>query len=104
MKPARILLGVSGGIAAYKTADLVRQLRKAGYEVRVVLPDDLSEFGKRGIGPVIRSHSPHDRSSPVDDRNDICLTAAPDDVVRMESLVSLVIPAIRPQIGSRVDV
>lgn len=30
----RILLGVSGGIAAYKAADLVRRLREAGAEVR----------------------------------------------------------------------
>ncbi|MAL97396.1 bifunctional phosphopantothenoylcysteine decarboxylase/phosphopantothenate--cysteine ligase CoaBC [Hydrocarboniclastica marina] len=44
MKPARILLGVSGGIAAYKTADLVRQLRKAGYEVRVVMTAGAEAF------------------------------------------------------------
>jgi phosphopantothenoylcysteine decarboxylase/phosphopantothenate--cysteine ligase len=33
----RIVLGVTGGIAAYKSADLVRQLRDAGAEVRVVM-------------------------------------------------------------------
>lgn len=33
----RILLGVSAGIAAYKSPDLVRRLIKAGHEVRVVL-------------------------------------------------------------------
>ncbi|PWG63108.1 bifunctional phosphopantothenoylcysteine decarboxylase/phosphopantothenate--cysteine ligase CoaBC [Sediminicurvatus halobius] len=33
----RIVLGVSGGIAAYKSPDLVRRLREAGAEVRVVL-------------------------------------------------------------------
>lgn len=33
----RVLLGVSGGIAAYKAADLVSRLRQAGAEVRVVL-------------------------------------------------------------------
>lgn len=33
----RILLGVSGGIAAYKSAELVRRLRDAGAEVRVVM-------------------------------------------------------------------
>ncbi|PKM01699.1 MAG: bifunctional 4'-phosphopantothenoylcysteine decarboxylase/phosphopantothenoylcysteine synthetase, partial [Gammaproteobacteria bacterium HGW-Gammaproteobacteria-7] len=32
----RILLGVSGGIAAYKAAELVRRLTGAGAEVRVV--------------------------------------------------------------------
>jgi phosphopantothenoylcysteine decarboxylase/phosphopantothenate--cysteine ligase len=33
----RVLLGVSGGIAAYKAADVVSRLRQAGAEVRVVL-------------------------------------------------------------------
>ncbi len=40
MKPLdtrRVLLGVTGGIAAYKSADLVRRLRDAGAEVRVVM-------------------------------------------------------------------
>lgn len=35
--PQRLVLGVSSGIAAYKTPDLVRALRKRGVEVRVVL-------------------------------------------------------------------
>lgn len=33
----KILVGVSGGIAAYKSPDLVRRLRDAGAEVRVVM-------------------------------------------------------------------
>ena len=33
----RVLLGVSGGIAAYKSPDLTRRLRERGYEVRVVM-------------------------------------------------------------------
>ena len=37
MNGKRILLGVTGGIAAYKSADLVRRLRDAGAEVRVVM-------------------------------------------------------------------
>jgi phosphopantothenoylcysteine decarboxylase/phosphopantothenate--cysteine ligase len=35
--PTKVLLGVSGGIAAYKAAELVRRLREAGAEVRVVM-------------------------------------------------------------------
>ena len=31
----KVLLGISGGIAAYKTPDLIRRLKKAGHEVRV---------------------------------------------------------------------
>jgi len=40
----QILLGVSGGIAAYKSADLVRQLRAAGAKVRVVMTPVAREF------------------------------------------------------------
>ncbi len=39
-----ILLGVTGGIAAYKSAELVRRLREAGAEVRVVLTRAGAEF------------------------------------------------------------
>ncbi len=40
----RILLGVSGGIAAYKSADLVRRLQDAGAEVRVVMTASALHF------------------------------------------------------------
>jgi phosphopantothenoylcysteine decarboxylase / phosphopantothenate---cysteine ligase len=40
----RILLGVTGGIAAYKAAELVRELRKAKAEVRVVMTAAAQEF------------------------------------------------------------
>jgi phosphopantothenoylcysteine decarboxylase/phosphopantothenate--cysteine ligase len=40
----RVLLGVSGGIAAYKSADLVRRLREAGAEVRVVMTAGAAHF------------------------------------------------------------
>jgi len=39
-----ILLGVSGGIAAYKAAELVRLLKKQGAEVRVVMTQSALEF------------------------------------------------------------
>lgn len=39
-----ILLGVSGGIAAYKSADLIRRLQDAGAEVRVVMTTAATEF------------------------------------------------------------
>jgi len=40
----RVLLGVTGGIAAYKSAELVRLLRKQGAEVRVVMTVAAREF------------------------------------------------------------
>jgi phosphopantothenoylcysteine decarboxylase/phosphopantothenate--cysteine ligase len=40
----RILLGITGGIAAYKAAELVRGLRQAGAEVRVVMTRAATAF------------------------------------------------------------
>ncbi len=40
----RILLGVTGGIAAYKSAELVRRLREQGAEVSVVMTRGACEF------------------------------------------------------------
>jgi phosphopantothenoylcysteine decarboxylase/phosphopantothenate--cysteine ligase len=40
----RILLGVTGGIAAYKAAELVRLLNKEGADVRVVMTNSGAEF------------------------------------------------------------
>ena len=39
-----ILLGITGGIAAYKCPDLVRHLKKAGAQVRVVMTESASHF------------------------------------------------------------
>lgn len=39
-----VLLGITGGIAAYKTPDLVRKLTAKGANVRVVLTDSASHF------------------------------------------------------------
>lgn len=43
-----ILLGVTGGIAAYKAADLTSQLIKDGHSVRVVMTDNATRF----VGPL----------------------------------------------------
>ncbi len=40
----RIILGITGGIAAYKSAELCRLLQKAGAEVRVVMTAGAQEF------------------------------------------------------------
>ncbi len=40
----QIILGVTGGIAAYKSADLVRRLRDAGAVVRVVMTENAKQF------------------------------------------------------------
>ncbi len=40
----RILLGISGGIAAYKSAVLCRELVRRGADVRVVMTDAATRF------------------------------------------------------------
>lgn len=44
----RILLGVTGGVAAYKSADLVRRLREAGADVQVAMTPAATAF----VGPL----------------------------------------------------
>ncbi len=44
MQGKHIVLGVTGGIAAYKSADLVRRLRERGAEVQVVMTRAAREF------------------------------------------------------------
>lgn len=46
-KSCRVLLGVTGGIAAYKTLELVRLFRKAGWDVQAVM----TESARRFVGP-----------------------------------------------------
>jgi len=72
LKGKHILLGVTGGIAAYKTALLVRELIRAGAEVQVVMtrsaaqfitPLTLSTLSKR---PVIIEMFPASADQPVE--------------------------------------
>ncbi|MDP0561429.1 MAG: bifunctional phosphopantothenoylcysteine decarboxylase/phosphopantothenate--cysteine ligase CoaBC [Candidatus Endonucleobacter sp. (ex Gigantidas childressi)] len=44
LRNKRIILGVSGGIAAYKSADLIRKLTNLGAHVRVVMTAGACEF------------------------------------------------------------
>ena len=40
----RVALGVSGGVAAYKAAELVRKLQQEGIDVQVVMTAGAREF------------------------------------------------------------
>lgn len=44
LKDAKIVLGVTGGIAVYKACDLVSRLKKQGAQVRVVLTEHAARF------------------------------------------------------------
>jgi phosphopantothenoylcysteine decarboxylase/phosphopantothenate--cysteine ligase len=46
-RPHRVLLGVTGGIAAYKALELVRLFRKAGWDVQAVMTESARKF----VGP-----------------------------------------------------
>jgi phosphopantothenoylcysteine decarboxylase / phosphopantothenate---cysteine ligase len=43
-KPYKVLVGVCGGIAAYKSIELVRELQRQGAEVRVIMTQAAQEF------------------------------------------------------------
>jgi phosphopantothenoylcysteine decarboxylase/phosphopantothenate--cysteine ligase len=51
MRSKRILIGITGGIAAYKIPILVRLLVKAGFEVKCVLTPNASDF----VSPLVLS-------------------------------------------------
>lgn len=51
MKGKRILLGITGGIAAYKIATLIRELKKEGAEVRCIMTPASCDF----ISPLVVS-------------------------------------------------
>jgi phosphopantothenoylcysteine decarboxylase / phosphopantothenate---cysteine ligase len=44
LKDKHILVGVTGGIAAYKTAAIIRLMVKEGAEVKVIMTDNAKEF------------------------------------------------------------
>jgi phosphopantothenoylcysteine decarboxylase / phosphopantothenate---cysteine ligase len=44
MKDRRVLIGLSGGIAAYKVCEVVSTLAKSGVEVRAILTESAQEF------------------------------------------------------------
>jgi phosphopantothenoylcysteine decarboxylase / phosphopantothenate---cysteine ligase len=57
MQGKRILLGVTGGIAAYKSPDLVRRLRERGAEVQVVMTAAAREFVTATTFPAVSGRS-----------------------------------------------
>lgn len=56
----QIILGVTGGIAAYKSADLTRRLREAGADVRVVMTEKAKEFITPLTMQAVSGNSVHD--------------------------------------------
>ena len=44
MSPKKILLIISGGIAAYKTLDLIRNLSSQNFEIKTILTKSAEDF------------------------------------------------------------
>ena len=54
---ARILLGVSGGIAAYKAVEIARLATRAGHGVRVLMTPSATRFV--GLNRMTNLHRPN---------------------------------------------
>ncbi len=71
LRGKKILLGISGGIAAYKIPSLIRLFTKADAEVRVVLTPSATDFvapltlSTLSKHPVLSTFSDHDGDHPV---------------------------------------
>jgi phosphopantothenoylcysteine decarboxylase / phosphopantothenate---cysteine ligase len=81
--PPRIVLGVAGGVAAYKSAELVRRLGARGYDVYPVLTREASRFiGAATLGALAgrraRTELFDDPSTPIPHT---CLAQGADAVV-----------------------
>ena len=72
----KILLGVTGSIAAYKAAYLIRLLVKNGAEVKVIMTKDAQDF----IGPITLS---------VLSKNDVCIDFVSEDKTHWNNHVEL---------------
>ncbi|MBU2712799.1 bifunctional phosphopantothenoylcysteine decarboxylase/phosphopantothenate--cysteine ligase CoaBC [Zooshikella harenae] len=59
LQSKKIVLGITGGIAAYKSAELVRRLRDAGAEVRVVMSKGAQAFITPLTFQALSSHPVH---------------------------------------------
>ena len=62
----RVLLGITAGIAAYKTPDLVRRLSELGAEVRVIMSKNSEQFVTPLALQAVSGHQPHNYEMNAD--------------------------------------
>ena len=89
----RILLGVSGGIAAYKAADLASRLVRAGYGVDVVMTKNACEFvAPLTFQTIVNAPVYTDSFAPIDDYSveHISLATRADAVVVCPATANLI--------------
>jgi len=94
-KQKRIVLGVTGSVAAYKSADLIRQLVEKGFRVSVVMTKEAEHF----IAPLtLSSLSGEKVFRGMFDKNEDPL-AMPHITLAQEADVFLIAPATANIIG-----
>ena len=89
----RILLGVTGGIAAYKAADLASRLVKDGYNVDVVMTKNACEFvAPLTFQTIVKAPVYTDSFAPVEDYSveHIALAERADAVVICPATANLI--------------
>src|SRR4051812_5464100 len=72
---ARVLVGVTGGIAAYKACDLVRLLVKGGHDVIPLVTRGADRFVRRETFEALARRSPRDSRYPHLERADLLVVA-----------------------------
>ena len=68
MRGKRILIGITGGIAAYKTPLLVRLLKKAGADVKCVMTSSAKDFVTTGVLSTLSENIVYDSFWDEDDQ------------------------------------
>ena len=84
LKGKKLLLGVSGGIAAYKSVDLMRRLQREGAEVRVMMTKSATRFVQPLTFEALSGHRVYTELFPASGDPDVIhvtLAAWPDAVV-----------------------
>ena len=72
---ARVLLGVTGGIAAYKACELLRLLVRAGHDVVPLVTRGADRFVRRETFEALAGRSPHESPYPHLERADLLVIA-----------------------------
>lgn len=90
MKGRELLIGVTGGIAAYKTATLVSQLVKAGAGVTVIMtrsatkliaPKTFEALTGRPVGLRVFGHGAHPHIEAAEDAELFCVAPATANIL-----------------------
>src|ERR1035438_4622182 len=71
LKSKKLLIGVTGGIAAYKTCSLVNMLIREGAEVRVVMTDGAKQFVTPLTFQALTNHPVYDDLWKIVDQNTV---------------------------------